>query len=81
MLEADGKFYMVYRYSYDGQNRYTDAIYPASEYIFAMDYLRKLAAEDAAYKWNTDEELKKINPGQYCYEVVYFEELTMNEEL
>lgn len=81
MLEASGKFYMVYRYIYDGDNGYTDAIFPASEYIFALNYLNKLAQEDDAYEWNTEEELRMVLPGKYSYELVYFEELTMDEEI
>lgn len=75
------KFYMVYRYSYDGHTAHNDPVFPASEYAIALQYLNKLYRENDSYEWNTDVELRRLLPGQYSYETVYFEEMTMDEEI
>ena len=75
------KFYMVYSYTWDGEHAYTDATYPASTKEKAMDYLRSRMAEDEGFYWNTAEELKKNLPGQYDYQLLFFDELAMDEEI
>lgn len=79
MLEANGRFYVVFSYHYDGYNGWNDPVFPASEWTFAMDYLRKQQEEDDDFQWNTETSLRKDLP--YGYTELYIQEMTMNEEV
>ena len=75
------KFYMVYSYIYDGTTGHNDVLFPASSEHKAMEYLFNLRMNDEEYEWNTLTSLRKKLPGEYDYEEIYFEELTMDEEV
>ena len=81
MLEANGTFFMVFSYTYDGEHGWNDPVFPASDFSLALEYLRKQKEENDAFYWNDERSLRVNLPGQYDYKELYIEEMTMNKEI
>lgn len=78
---ADGKLYIIKRYTWDGVHGDESLVFPTLDSSLALIHLAVIKNNDPDLEWVGDDELFKRDPGQYDYTKYYIDEMQLDEEL